>query len=131
MFNAPRLLSYLNYCWLDPYAVMRDDEILNLWKFFEWFKPTDQWRYYLRTHHQKYVLITFNKPLKLLPHDPEAPIQDEPNESPYNNTVIQAWYSYNLAKTTRASWNEDWYEFLSIMCDCNNVQVDSIHPEIF
>ena len=79
----------------------------------------------------KYVFITFNKPLKLLPHDPEAPIQDEPNEPQYNNSVVQAWYNYNLAKTTRASWNEDWYKFLSRMCDYNNVQVDSIPPEIF
>ena len=130
MFHAPKLMSYLNHIWTDPYTIAIDDDVLNLWKFLNWFKPTEQWLHYLRVHYKKYVFITFHKPTKLLPHEPVAPIQDEPNESPFNNSMLQAWYSYNLAKTSRSSWNEDWYDFLARMCQYNNVNIDTIPPEI-
>lgn len=59
-----------------------------------------------------YVLITFHKPMVLLPQDPEDPLTDN---FPYNNAQIQAWYSYNLSKERRTLLNNDWYYFVDII----------------
>ena len=83
MFHAPRLLSYLNLALNNPQMHLHmDPKVLNFWNFMTWFQPTEQWLHELRTHYGKYVLITFHKPMLLLPQEPDQPPEDEPL---YNN----------------------------------------------
>ncbi|KAM7493805.1 hypothetical protein LguiB_028414 [Lonicera macranthoides] len=125
VFDAPVLLQYLRICIADLEVKSFYEELYNptlkgsynFLTFLQWFKSPQQWIDALQTHHHRYCLIQFNKPMKT-PH-PKG-----------DNAQITKWFPRNLAKSIKEPENVAYVTFLQEMCALNKVDYDSVPNSI-